>query len=127
MFAQLPRWFRFLLVGGLNTAFGYAMFAALVLAGAPRLWAVIGATVLGALFNFRSIGGLVFARHDYALLPRFLAVYAGQCAINVGALALLGDAGFSPLAGQALLVPFLAAGVYVAMQRFVFRGPQPVN
>jgi putative flippase GtrA len=127
VFARLPRWIRFLLVGVVNTAFGYLLFAAFVLAGAPRLWAVVGMTALGALFNFRSIGHLVFARNDLTLLPRFMGVYVGQCAVNAVALDKLSQAGLSPLAGQAILVPFLAAGVYVAMQTLVFREPRSAN
>jgi putative flippase GtrA len=127
MLAKLPRWVRFLLVGLVNTAFGYFVFAMLILLGAPRLWAVIGATALGALFNFRSIGRHVFDRSDITFLPRFLGVYAGQCAVNVGALALLAKAGFSPLVGQAILVPFLAVAVYFAMQTLVFRDSRPAN
>lgn len=127
MFARLPRWLRFILVGVLNTAFGYLLFASFILAGAPKLWAVVGMTVLGALFNFRSIGYLVFARSELHLLPRFLGVYAGQCVINSVALELLAEAGFTPLVGQAILVPFLAAGVYFAMQAFVFRELHPAN
>lgn len=124
MFARLPRWVRFLLVGVVNTVFGYILFAAFVLGGAPRLWAVIGMTALGALFNFRSIGHLVFERNDLSLLPRFLGVYAGQCVINWFALSVMVEAGFSALVGQAILVPFLAAGVYFAMQTLVFRDPR---
>lgn len=124
MFASLPRWIRFLLVGVVNTAFGYILFAAFVLGGAPRFWAVLGMTALGAIFNFRSIGHLVFARSDVTLLPRFLGVYAGQCVVNTIALAELSEIGFSPLIGQAILVPFLAAGVYLAMQTLVFREPR---
>lgn len=127
MFARLPRWLRFILVGGLNTAFGYLLFAIFILAGAPKFWAVIGMTALGALFNFRSFGHLVFSRSELGLLPRFLGVYAGQCVINSVALDGLAQAGFTPLAGQAILVPFLAAGVYIAMQTFVFRELQPSN
>lgn len=127
MFGMLPRWLRFILVGVLNTAVGYLLFAIFILAGAPKLWAVIGATAIGALFNFRSIGHLVFARSELHLLPRFLGVYAGQCAVNALALELLARVGFTPLVGQAILVPFLAAGVYFAMQAFVFRELRPAN
>lgn len=127
MFGRLPRWLRFILVGVLNTAFGYLLFAIFILAGAPKFWAVVGMTALGALFNFRSIGHLVFARSELGLLPRFLGVYAGQCVINSVALELLARAGFTPLVGQAILVPFLAAGVYFAMQTLVFRELEPAN
>ena len=45
---------RFLVVGLLNTGFGYASYAAFVLAGAPLWLAVTGSTALGFFFNFYS-------------------------------------------------------------------------
>lgn len=121
MFDRLPSWFRFLIVGGINTAFGYALFVGLILLGASRLTAVVAATALGVVFNFHTIGKHVFANRDLALLPRFLGVYTVQVCVNSIALTLLGRLGFHPLVAQALLVPFLAVSVYLALQRFVFR------
>lgn len=111
---------RFLGVGLLNTAVGYVLFAAFLLAGASTLVAVAAATALGALFNFRSIGGLVFASKDVTLLPRFLAVYVGQCAANSLMLNALESAGVGPLLAQLLLLPLLAVGTYLAMRHWVF-------
>lgn len=120
MFAALPRWFRFLIVGALNTAVGYALFALFIFAGTAHLSAVVLATACGALFNFYSIGTHVFAQSGWHILPRFLGVYAAQCLINSSALDLLEAAGTPVLLAQALLVPFLATGVYFAMRQFVF-------
>lgn len=72
------RFIRFVLVGGLNTAFGYAVFAICILIGIAYPLAALISTVLGALFNFKSYGTLVFASHDNRLIFRFLAVY-GIC------------------------------------------------
>ena len=71
------RWrlLRFLAAGLLNTSFGYACYAALVLMGAPIALAVAGSTTVGFLFNFLSYGGLVFGSTSYRLLPRFLLLY----------------------------------------------------
>ena len=114
------RFVRFLGVGVLNTAIGYALFAAFVLAGAPMLAAVAASTALGALFNFGSIGVLVFASKDMTLLPRFLAVYVGQCAVNALLLAGLARLGLGPLLAQLLLLPLLASGTYLTMRHWVF-------
>jgi putative flippase GtrA len=72
------RFVRFLLVGGLNTAFGYTVFAICILIGIPYPLAALVSTVLGVLFNFKSYGALVFASHDNRLIFRFIAVY-GVC------------------------------------------------
>ena len=116
-----PRFLRFLVVGVLNTGVGYALFAVMILGGSGPFAAAAGATALGALFNFQSIGGLVFRRRELRLLPRFLAVYVGQCGANIVMLAALGGIGLGPLLAQFLLLPFLATGTYLAMQSFVFR------
>ena len=115
------RFLRFLAVGVVNTLVGYILFAALIALGAPPLSAVMAATALGALFNFGSIGHLVFRNTDIALLPRFLGVYAGQCAVNSGLLMMLGVLGLGPLLAQLLLVPWLAVGTYLAMRYLVYR------
>jgi putative flippase GtrA len=111
---------RFLGVGVFNTALGYALFAAFVLIGAPTLMAVMASTALGALFNFGSIGVIVFASKDMTLLPRFLAVYVGQCAINALLLIGLAMLRLEPLLAQLLLLPLLASGTYLAMRHCVF-------
>lgn len=72
------RFIRFLLVGGLNTAFGYTVFAICILIGIPYPLAALVSTVLGVLFNFKSYGTLIFASHDNRLIFRFIAVY-GVC------------------------------------------------
>jgi putative flippase GtrA len=113
---------RFLAVGGLNTAFGYACYASLVLFGAPLWLAVGGATLLGFVFNFFSYGGLVFGRTSYVLLPRFLLFYLGIYAINFVLLEILTKFGVGPLWAQALLLPMLATAGFVVMRKFVFRG-----
>lgn len=119
------RFIRFLAVGVMNTGIGYALFVAFILGGASTYVAVAGSTALGALFNFGSIGVIVFASKDMTLLPKFLAVYVGQCAINSALLSLLAFAGVGALLGQLLLLPLLATGTYLAMRRWVFPEPSP--
>jgi putative flippase GtrA len=111
---------RFLIVGVGNTLVGYALFAALLTLGASPLVAVAGSTALGALFNFASIGIIVFRNADPLLLPRFLGVYVGQCAVNALALSALARLGLTPLLAQFVLLPFLATGTFLAMRHWVF-------
>ncbi len=115
------RFLRFLAVGVVNTLVGYLLFAAFIALGAPPLSAAMASTALGALFNFGSIGHLVFRNADVALLPRFLGVYAGQYAVNGGLLTGLGAMGIAPLLAQLLSIPWLAVGTYFAMRHFVYR------
>lgn len=115
------RFVRFVGIGVLNTLIGYALFAGFIMAGASTMIAVVASTALGALFNFGSIGVIVFSSSDITLLPRFLAVYVGQCAINSLLLAALAIIGLGPLVAQLLLLPLLASGTYLAMRRWVFQ------
>lgn len=122
MRAELWRVLRFLLVGGLNTAFGYAAYAAFVLLGSPLWLAVGGATLLAFLFNFFSYGGLVFGSTSRRLLPRFLLFYVALGTLNFVLLRVLESLGLGPLLAQAVLVPVLAACGYLGLRGFVFRG-----
>jgi putative flippase GtrA len=112
---------KFLIVGGINTLFGYGLFAALILLGLPTPLAVVVGTILGLLFNFISTGGIVFKNRASRLLPRFIAVYVVQMGISVAALHVLETGGFHPLVAGALVLPPLAIFTYLALRRFVFR------
>lgn len=111
---------RFLLVGLLNTAFGYALFAGFILLGASLALALAGGTVLGVLFNFRTIGRLVFANRELRLLPRFIAVYSLYFILNLACLQGLLRLGLAPLLAQLLLLPWLSAVNFVLLRRLVF-------
>ena len=109
---------RFGLVGLVNTVFGYAAFAVLVLLGAGPEFALIGATVAGVVFNFQTSRRLVFRSTGRSV--RFLAVYVVVLALNWLALRLLLRAGLPELQGQALLALPLAAVSFAGQRWFVF-------
>lgn len=118
--AAIKRLIRFGVVGLLNTAFGYALYALFVyLATLPEL-ALLGATIIGVVFNFFTTGRLVFHNSDNGLFTRFAAAYASIYVLN--ALALRGaiGAGLSPFAAQALLLPCCVVGTFAIMRAFVF-------
>jgi SAM-dependent methyltransferase/putative flippase GtrA len=113
---------RYLAVGGLNTAVGYASYAAFVLVGAPLWLAVSGSTMLGFLFNFISYGRLVFGSTSYLRLPRFFIFYSGIGVLNFALLRVLTRLDIGPLWAQAVLLPMLAAIGFFGMRSFVFGG-----
>ena len=115
------RFFIFLLVGGLNTVVGYGLFAGLILLGAGKTLALVVATCLGVLFNFKSIGRLVFKDGGGRRLPRFIAIYFVQFLTNLAGLEALERIGLGPLVSQLILLPPLAVASFLMMQRFVFR------
>jgi len=121
--ASMLLFLRFGVVGLLNTAFGYAVFAALVLAG---LWpgpALAVATIAGVAFNFQTSRRLVFRSRGRG--ERFVAVYVGVFVLNWAALRTLNWVGFGDLVSQAMLVLPLAAISFLAQRVFVF-GSEPV-
>ena len=96
------KFFRYLLVAGLNTLVGYGIFAVFVLAGLHYSVAGLISTVLGVLFNFKSYGILVFNSHDNWKIFRFVAVYAITYLVNLGLLALAEWNGISVLLAAAV-------------------------
>ena len=66
---------RFFLVAGLNTIFGYGVFAFFLFIGLHYAIAGLIATILGILFNFKTYGIIVFKNKSNRLLFRFLLVY----------------------------------------------------
>lgn len=111
---------RYLIVGCLNTAFGYASYATFIGAEAPLWLAVSGTTILSFIFNFYSYGGMVFGSTSYRVLPRFLVFYCMLGILNYLLLRGLVWSGYGPFLAQALLLPILAAVGFFGMRRFVF-------
>lgn len=109
----------YLLVGALNTLFGYSTFAVFLLLGLHYAVAALLSTILGVLFNFHTIGRLVFGKRDPSLIVRFLGVYGVTYLLNVGALRLL-HAEIEVLVAQAALVLPLAGVSFLMHQRLVF-------
>jgi putative flippase GtrA len=120
---RLPgnRFLRFLLVGGLNTAFGYGIYALGLLLGAHYAVAATISTVLGVLFNFVTTGTLVFDRREGARLHRFVAVYVVTWAIGILMLKVASALGADLyIAGLVLLLP--SAGLsFLLLRTFVFQ------
>jgi len=108
-------------VGVLNTAFSYVVFAVLALvSGRPEV-ALAGATVSGVIFNFQTSRHLVFFAEG-RIIP-FVAVYSAVFILNWVSLRMLVSCGLSLLAAQALLTLPIAAVSFLGQQMFVFGKP----
>jgi putative flippase GtrA len=116
-----PRPLRFLIVGAINTIFGYAAYVFFLWVGLHYAAAVLFGTIAGVTFNYFSTGRMVFDHASFDALPRFVAVYCAVYAINVVCLALLVRTGMGAyLAGAILILP-IACVSYVLTRTFVFR------
>ncbi|MBC1196654.1 GtrA family protein [Microcystis aeruginosa BLCCF158] len=121
------RFVRFLLVGVINTLFGYFSFATLILIGLDYKLAALLATILGVLFNFQTTGRLVFGSKNNKLIFRFVLVYVVTFLLNVEVLRIVDaiDIGIEQktkmlIAGAILLLP-MAVISFILMKLFVFR------
>jgi putative flippase GtrA len=66
---------RFLIIGSINTAFGYAVFSAGIYSGLSYPLASLVSSCVGTLFNFKTLGNIVFRQPDNKLLFRFISAY----------------------------------------------------
>ena len=115
-----PQFLRFVMVGVLNTCFGYSVFALLVWLGAPYQLATAISTLAGIAFNFQTTGRLVFSGAPWPRLIRFAAVYALIYLLNISGIALLLRLDVNVYVAYALLIPPLAVLTYLLHKKFVF-------
>lgn len=121
--AKATRLIRYVLVGVLNTGFGYLIYASLLFLGLGYQLANFLSLVVGILFSFKTQGHLVFNNPDNRLLGRFVI---GWVLIYVCTIALIGRIiafGFDAYSAGALALPFSVALSYPMQKYFVFRQP----
>lgn len=115
------RFGRFLIVGVLNAAVGYGLFAGLVVLGMMPEAALLLATILGVIFNFATIGHFVFGNLDQSRILRFVGLYAAVYVLNAFALRGLISLAMPPLLAQLLLLPAAAVMTFAVLRGFVFK------
>jgi putative flippase GtrA len=113
--------FRFVLVGILNAVVGYSLFALFIYFGLHYSMAVMFSTVLGVLFNFKSIGSLVFHSRNNQKIYKFIGVYVVIYLLNIVGLWIFSLFGVKNMyiAGL-LLLPPLAIFSFLLNRKFVF-------
>ncbi|MDB5053204.1 MAG: GtrA family protein [Bacilli bacterium] len=112
---------RFLFVGGINTLFGYAMFALFLFLHLHYAIASLFSTILGVLFNFKTTGKLVFKSNDNRLLVRFFAVYGIVYVLNVFSLKCLNLLKVDLYISGIILIFPLAIVSFLLNKKFVFK------
>ena len=80
------RFIKFLAVGLLNTAFGYAVYVVCILAGFAPQTALAIAFAIGVVWNYLTHARIVFKTGGYRRLPAYVVVYAILYGINRWAL-----------------------------------------
>jgi putative flippase GtrA len=115
------RFIKFLFVGGLNTVFGYGMYALFTYLGFHYSLASLFSTIIGVLFNFITVGQLVFHNKNKRLLIKFAGVYVVIYLLNLLGLRVLHVLHFNLYLAGALLVLPLALLSYGMNKKIVFK------
>ncbi len=110
----------FLLVGLINTIFGYTIFVILINLKMYYPVALFLSTIMGVAFNFKTTGSIVFGSRDNSLIFRFIAVYIVLYLINLGILRIFNLLGFDLIYSGALSIFPVAILSYLLNKRFVF-------
>ncbi|WP_171052647.1 GtrA family protein [Ruegeria sediminis] len=108
---------RFAMVGVLNTAFGYALFAALNLSGLPPQAALAIAFSGGVLWNFMTHARLVFDTRGFRRLPFYVLSYLVIYGLNAASLEGLLAIGLHPIMAQGIIVLPAAILAFIAISR----------
>jgi putative flippase GtrA len=111
---------RFILTGVINTIFGYSCFAIFLYIGIHYSIALMLSTICGVIFNFNSIGILVFQSCDQKRIYKFVLVYFLVYIVNVSLLKVLHDLGLDPYYGGAVLILPMALLAFSLNKRYVF-------
>jgi hypothetical protein len=112
---------RFLVTGGINTTFGYGIYAAFIYAGAGYAIASGASIVLGLLFSYQTTSAMVFGRGYRGSLARYIGSYALVYAFSVLILKALDEFGTNPYLAGLLVAPPCAVLSFVLLKLFVFR------
>jgi putative flippase GtrA len=111
---------RFLVVGGINTLFGYLVFSFFIILRIHYSIASLFATILGVLFNFFTTGRIVFNNKDSKLLIKFFGVYGFTYLINLLFLKIFDTYQVNMLIAGAILVLPIAVLSFFLNKSFVF-------
>jgi putative flippase GtrA len=115
------RFFRYLVIGGINTVLQYAVFAILILVGGHYILATLLAYTVSILFSFKAQGSITFKNNNNWLFFRFLGSSVLIYLVNIGLLKIFGTFNINSLIAQAILTLPLAFASFVLMRKFVFK------
>ena len=112
---------RFFLVSGINTAFGYGLFAFFLYLSLNYSIALLISTIIGIIFNFKTIGSLVFKNKNNMLIIKFFGVYLITFLCNLGCLSIFKYFDVNLYFGGAILVIPIGLLGYKLHSKLVFK------
>lgn len=110
---------RFGVIGCINTAFSYSLYALFIFIRLHYTLAVLFSTLIGIYFSFQTMGHFVFDNPNQKLLGKFVLVYGGCYFVNIGFLKLLLVLGVHNLYVAGFLSQGLTACVSFCLNKFV--------
>ena len=116
---------RFILIGGINTAFSYAVYAFFLLLGVDYAVSNLFALIAGVFFSFHTQGAYVFKNRERGLFGRFIIAWAIIYVANVLLIRQLIGLGLDAYSSGALAIAPIAVLSYVFQKFFVFRCAAP--
>lgn len=118
---MLQQALRFLVTGGINTAFGYGVYAACIFLGAGYALASGTSIVCGVLFSYKTMSALVFGRGASGSLVRYIASYGLVYAFSLLMLKTMDEFGINAYVAGLLAAPPSALVSFALLKLFVFR------
>jgi putative flippase GtrA len=115
------RFIRFLVVGGINTLFGYLMYAIFILLHVHYALASLLGTIMGIIFNFFTTGRIVFLNKELKLIFRFFLVYGITYLVKLFFLRIFDSYKIDMLTAGAVLLFPIALLSYSLNKTLVFR------
>ena len=112
---------NFIWVGILNTFVGYTLYALFIYIGFSYVFAALFATILGILFNFKTIGKFVFKTHNNTLIVKFFFVYLIVFIMNISIIKILKIYNFDDYIAGLFAVAPCAIISFVLNKYFVFK------
>lgn len=114
------KFFKFLFVGFLNTAFSYFLYAVFVSLGLIANVALFFQYIIGVLWNFKTTGTIVFQNKDNKLIFKFIASYVLTFFINSIFLKFL-TSFINAYLAQAILILPIALLSFILLKKWVFK------
>jgi putative flippase GtrA len=111
---------RFVLVGAINTLFGMGIYCLCILAGFQYWSASLISTILGVLFNFKTIGALVFKNNSNRLIFRFVLCYSFVYGLNVSFIKAISLCDLNDYYAGIIAIPITAVCSYFLLKKFVY-------
>lgn len=121
------QFFRFLVVGTINTGFSYSVYALLLFLGLDYKLANLVALILGIIFSFVTQGRFVFQNTNARLFLRFAFCWALLYIFNIRLIEFFINYGFDAYQAGAIAVPPMTVLSYFIQKIVIFRKrtPQP--